>query len=45
MKVSKGILMVMKAIRIGNLYKLEGSSKVSHVVVVSKGARDPTHLW
>ena len=45
MKVSKGILVVMKAIRIENLYKLEGSSKVSQVAVLSEAASHPTHLW
>ena len=45
MKVYKSTLVVMKAIRIGNLYKLEGSSEVSQVAVVSKAASDPAHLW
>ena len=45
MKVSKGILVVIKAIRIGNLYKLEGSSEVSQVAVVSEAASDPACLW
>ena len=45
MKVSKVILAVMKEIRIGNLYKLEGSCGVSQVAVVFEAASDPAHLW
>ena len=35
----------MKAIRIRNLYKLEGSYDVIKVVVVSKAASEPFFLW
>ena len=35
----------MKAIRIRNLYKLEGSYDVIQVVVVSEAASDPVFLW
>ena len=44
MKVSKGILVVMKEIRIENLYKLEGSSEVIQVAVVSEFASIPNLL-
>ena len=45
MNASKGILVVMKEIRIGNMYKLEGISKVSQVVVVSEATSDHACLW
>jgi hypothetical protein len=43
--VCKGILVVMKATLIGNLYKLEGSTQVTKAKVVSKEARESTCLW
>jgi hypothetical protein len=45
LKVSKGALVVMKAIKTGNLYKLEGSIQVNEAVVVSEEAIESTHLW
>ena len=38
MKISKGILVVMKENRIGNLYKVEGRTKFDHTTVASVGA-------
>jgi len=43
--VSKGILVVMKATNIGNLYKLEGRTQINEVVMVSKEENEATHLW
>ena len=45
MKVSKGILVVMKAIRIENLYMLEGSYEISQKLVPYEATSDPTRLW
>ena len=45
MKVSKGILVVMKARKIGNLYKMEGKNEMSKVAVVSKEASTYSCLW
>ena len=43
--MSKGSLVVMKATKIGNLYKLEGSVEISEVVVVSEEENVSTYLW
>jgi hypothetical protein len=45
LKVSKGSLVVMKDTKIGNLYKLEGSTEISEAMVVSKEASASTCLW
>ena len=45
LKVCKGILMVMKATKVGNLYKLEGSTQEIEPAMVSKEARVSTCLW
>ena len=45
LKVSKRILVVMKAKRIGNIYKIEGSVEINHGVVFSEGASGSTCLW
>ena len=45
MKISKGILVVMKANRVENLYKLEGRTEIDHAIVASVGAADFTRLW
>jgi hypothetical protein len=45
LKVSKGILLVMKENRIGNLYKLQGRTKVNQEVVSSEYSNDSIHLW
>jgi len=45
MKVSKGILVVMKATKIGNLYKLEGSTRINEAMVVSEEGNESTRLW
>ena len=44
-KVFKGILVVMKAIRIENMYELEESYEVSQVAVLSKATSDPYCQW
>ena len=46
MKISKGILVVIKENTIVNLLKLEGLTKVDHATVPSRGATvDIAHLW
>lgn len=45
LKVSKGILVVTKATKIGNLYKLEGSTQVNEAVATSDEANEPVRLW
>jgi hypothetical protein len=45
LQVFRGSLVVMKAMKIRNLYKLEGKIEISEVVVVSKNARASTFLW
>jgi hypothetical protein len=45
LKVSKGILVVMKAKRIGNLYQLEGRTKINQAVVAYEGGSNSIHLW
>jgi hypothetical protein len=45
LKVCKGTLVVMKATKLGNLYKLEGSTQVNEATMVSKEARSSTFLW
>eukprot|EP01018_Ginkgo_biloba_P027656 Gb_41806 [translate_table: standard] len=45
MKVSKGILVVMKAKKIRNLYQLEGSTEINEAAVVSEEANQTTRLW
>jgi hypothetical protein len=45
LKVSKGILVVMKAKRIENLYHLEGRTKVNQAVVAYEYASDFARLW
>jgi hypothetical protein len=45
LKVSKGILVVMKEKRIGNLYQPEGRTEVNQTVVASKDASDCVSLW
>jgi hypothetical protein len=44
LKVSKGILVVMKEKRIKNLYQLEGRTKINQAMVASEGASDSTHF-
>jgi hypothetical protein len=44
LKVSKGILVVMKAKRIGNLYHLEGRTKVNQAVVAYEDTSDSVLL-
>ena len=44
-KVSKGALVVMKAEKVGNLYRLKGSTQVSEAVVASEKEEAGTHLW
>ena len=45
MKISKGILVVMKANRVGNLYKLQGRTEIDQATIASVGVADFTRLW
>ena len=45
LKVSKGILVIMKKKRIGNLYQLEGRTKVNQAAVASEDISDSVRLW
>jgi len=36
---------VMKAINIGNLYKMEGSTQINEVMMVFEEENEATHLW
>ena len=45
LKVSKGLLVVMKATKIGNLYKLERSTEINEAAMVSKEANVCSRLW
>ena len=45
LKVSKGALVVMKAEKVGNLYRLKGSTQVSEAVIVSDKAEEGSRLW
>lgn len=45
LKVSKGILVVMKATKVGNLYRLEWSIEMNEATMVSKEANESTYLW
>ena len=44
-KVSKGALVVRKAHRIGNLYKVVGRTQVNGSALVSEEESGPTQLW
>ena len=45
LKVSKGALVVMKAQRMGNLYKLVGRTQVNGIAFLSKEYSRHAHLW
>jgi hypothetical protein len=45
LKVSKDILIVMKAKRIRNLYHLQGRTEINQAVLASEGASDSSCLW
>ena len=45
MKVYKGILLVMKVKKVGNLFLLEGRTESDHVIVVSENENDYVRLW
>ena len=45
LKVSKGALIAMKAEKVRNLYRLEGSTQVSEVAIVSDKTEEVSHLW
>jgi hypothetical protein len=45
MKVYKGILLVMKAKKVGNLFMLEGRTESDHATMVSKDDNDSVRLW
>jgi hypothetical protein len=45
MKVYKGILLVMKAKKVGNLFLLEGRTESDHATIVSENDSDYVRLW
>ena len=45
LKVSKGALVVMKAQRVGNLYKLIGKTQTNDTTLISEGVSGSTQLW
>jgi transposase InsO family protein len=45
MKVYKGILLVMKAKKVGNLFLLEGRTESNHATIVSKNDNDFVRMW
>ena len=45
MKIYKGILLVMKAKKVGNLFQLEGRTRSVHVSTVSEHDSSSIHLW
>ena len=45
LKVSKGALVVMKAEKIGNLYRLKGSTEVCEETTVSEKVEEDTLIW
>jgi hypothetical protein len=45
MKVYKGILLVMKAKKVGNLFRLEGRIESDHATIVSENDSDYVQLW
>lgn len=45
MKVSKGTLVVMKAEKVGNLYRLKGNTHVSEATIVSEKEEEDTRVW
>lgn len=45
MKVDKGILLVMKAKKVGNLFQLEGRTELDHVSTVSENDSNSIRLW
>jgi hypothetical protein len=45
MKVYKGILLVLKAKKVGNLFLLEGRTKLDHATMVSENDNDSIQLW
>ena len=45
MKVYKGILLVMKAKKVGNLFQLEGRTESDHVSTVSENDSNSIRLW
>jgi len=45
LKVSKDALVVMKVEKVGNLYKLKGSTQVSEAEIVSEKEEEGTCLW
>jgi hypothetical protein len=45
LKVSKGILVVINAKRIGSLYRFKGRTKVNQAVVAYEDASEYVHLW
>jgi hypothetical protein len=45
MKVYKGILLVMKAKKVGNMFMLEGRTESDHATIVSENDNDSVRLW
>ena len=45
LKVSKGALVVIKAEKVGNLYRLKGSTQVNEAMIVSEKVEEGFRLW
>jgi hypothetical protein len=45
MKVYKGILLVMKTKKVGNLFLLEGTTESDHATTVSEKDSDSVQMW
>jgi transposase InsO family protein len=45
MKVYKGILLVMKVKKVGNMFLLEGRTEMDHATTISKNDYDSIQLW
>jgi hypothetical protein len=45
MKVYKGILLVMKAKKVGNMFLLEGRTESDHATTISENDSDSVRLW
>ena len=45
LKVSKGVLVVLKDTKIENLYKMEESTQINGAIMISGEENKSTHLW
>ena len=45
LKVSKGALVVIKAEKVGNIYRLKGSTQFSEAMIVSEKVEEGSRLW